>query len=153
MKIILTQTIEPLGIIGSEVTVADGYARNYLLPQNKAVKANNANRKIIEQQKVKFNLQIAKEKTTAKELAAKLDGFDCAIVARVNHEGQLYGSVTSREIVKAMAEKGIELHRNMVLLTEPVKSIGTYQIPIRIYKDVETQITLEVQAEAKIEAG
>lgn len=149
MKVILKETIESLGIIGSEVDVANGYARNYLLPQNKAVAATPANRRMLEQEKKKFDLQIAKEKKIAEEMAAALQGVVCKIEARVSDESRLYGSVTVRDIIDALAKQDITVEKRMVLLTEPIKEIGTYTVPIRVYTDVEPEITVEVQAEQK----
>jgi len=147
MKIILKETIESLGIIGSEVTVADGYARNYLLPQNKAVLATPQNRKMLEQERAKFELQIAKEKGLAEEMAKRIDGVVCTINAKVSEEDRLYGSVSAREIVSALLKQDIEVEKRMVLLNEPIKNIGTFKVPIRVYKDVEPEITVEVVPE------
>ena len=147
MKIILKETIEPLGIIGSEVKVKDGYARNYLIPHGKAVIATQQNRNILAQQKAKLDLQIAKERATAEEMAKRLEGVVCRLTAKVADEGRLYGSITAREIEDALAAQGIEVEKRMILLKEPIKDIGTYTIPIRIYKDVEPKITIEVAAE------
>jgi large subunit ribosomal protein L9 len=147
MKVILKETIESLGIIGSEVTVADGYARNYLLPQNKAVLGTPQNRKMLEQEKTKFDLQIAKEKGIAEEMAKKLEGVACSIAAKVSEEDRLYGSVSARDIVNALSKQEIEIEKRMVLLKEPIKNIGTFQVPIRVYKDVEPEITVEVVPE------
>ncbi|QTA80351.1 50S ribosomal protein L9 [Desulfonema limicola] len=147
MKVILTETIESLGIIGSEVKVADGYARNYLLPQKKAVLASQANRNMLKQEKARFELQIAKEKAFAQEMAARLEGTSCTIAAKVSDETRLYGSVTERDILNALAEKGIEIEKHMLLLSEPIKNTGTYNIPVRVYADVEPEIIVEVVAE------
>lgn len=147
MKIILTETIESLGIIGSEVKVAKGYARNYLLPQKKAVPATPENRKMLERDRAKFEIQIAKEKSMAEEMAKRLDGVTCRIVSKVSEEDRLYGSVSTRNIADALASQGIEVEKKMILLTEPIKNIGTYQIPIRVYKDVEPEIIVEVVPE------
>ncbi len=147
MKIILKETIDSLGIIGSEVTVADGYARNYLLPQNKAVRATPQNRKMLAQESAKFELQIAKERKLAEEMAQKLEGVTCSIAAKVSEEDRLYGSVSVRDIVDALAGQDIVVEKRMVLLKEPIKSIGSYKIPIRVYKDVEPEISVEIVPE------
>lgn len=148
MKVILLETIESLGIIGSEVAVADGYARNYLLPQRKAVKATDANRKMLERDRKKFELQIAKEKEFAEEMAKRLEGVTCTIPARVADETRLYGSVTVRDILDALALQDIEIEKRMLLMSEPIKEIGTYRIPVRVYKDVEPEITVHVVSDA-----
>jgi large subunit ribosomal protein L9 len=147
MKVILKETIDSLGIIGSEVVVAKGYARNYLLPQQKAVIATPQNRRMLEQEKAKFDLQIAKEKKVAEEMAARLSDVSCQITAKVSEEDRLYGSITVRDVIKALAEKGVEVEKRMVLMTEPIKTIGTHKIPIRVYKEVEPEITVEVVPE------
>jgi len=147
MKIILKETIESLGIIGSEVTVANGYARNYLLPQNKAVLATPQNRKLMEQDKAKFDIQIAKEKGMAEEIAKKLEGVVCKIAAKVSEEDRLYGSISTRNIADALANQNIEVEKKMILLNEPIKNIGTFNVPIRVYKDVEPEIIVEVVPE------
>jgi large subunit ribosomal protein L9 len=144
MKVILRETIESLGLIGSEVDVAKGYARNYLLPQNKAVLATPQNRKRFEQERKKVELQIAKEKRAAEEMAQRLEGVSVTIPAKVHEEDRLYGSVSVREIVAALAEKGIETEKRAVILAEPIKNLGTFQVPIRIYTDIEPEITVEV---------
>jgi large subunit ribosomal protein L9 len=147
MKVILKETIESLGIIGSEVNVADGYARNYLLPQGKAVPATPAYRRVLEQEKKKFDLQIAKEKAFAEEMAQRLSGVECQIAAKVHEEDRLYGSVTARDIINALAKQEIELEKRMLLLKDPIKTTGTFKIPVRVYKDVEPEITIEIVPE------
>jgi len=144
MNVLLKETIEALGIIGSEVSVADGYARNYLLPQNKAVPATPQNRKMMAQEKNKFELQIAKEKEFAEEMAKRVEGVVCTIPAKVSDEDRLYGSVSSRDIINALTEQGVEIEKRMIMLSEPIKNIGTFKIPIRIYREVEPEITVEI---------
>jgi large subunit ribosomal protein L9 len=147
MKVILTETIESLGIIGSEVTVAAGYARNFLMPQKKAVPATPQNRKMLEQEKAKFVVQIAKEKGLAEEMAKRLEGVVCRINAKVSEEDRLYGSVSTRDIADALASQDIIINKRMVLLHEPIKAIGTFKVPIRVYKEVEPEIIVEVMPE------
>jgi large subunit ribosomal protein L9 len=113
MKVILKETIDSLGIIGSEVSVADGYARNYLLPQNKAVAATVV----------------------------------CTIAAKVSEEDRLYGSVSVRDIVDTLTNQDIVVEKRMVLLKEPIKALGSYNVPIRVYKEVEPEITVEIVPE------
>ncbi len=147
MKVILKETIDSLGIIGSEVTVADGYARNYLFPQDKAVQATPQNRRVLEQEKAKFDVQIAKERKVAEEMAQKLEGVVCKIKAKVSEEERLYGSVSIRDIIDALAGQKIVVEKRMVLLSEPIKALGTYNVPIRVYKEVEPEISVEVVPE------
>ena len=147
MRVILTQTIESLGIIGSEVEVKPGYARNYLLPQQKAVLATPQNRRRMDQDKSKVELQIAKERTLAEEMAQKLTGVVCRISAKVAEEDRLYGSVTVRDVIDSLAAQNVVVEKRMVLLSEPIKQLGTHKVPIRVYKGVEPEITLEIVAE------
>jgi len=147
MKLILKETIETLGIIGSEVEVAPGYARNYLLPQGKAVAATDANRKQLAQQKAKFDLQIAKEKELAQEMAKKLEKVACTITAKVSDGDQLYGSVTTRDIINALAKQEIKVEKRAILLKEPIKTLGSFKVPIRVYTEVEPEISVEIVAE------
>ena len=147
MKVILKETINSLGIIGSEVNVADGYARNYLLPQNKAVKATDQNRRLMEQERAKFEIQIAKERKLAEEMADKLESVACQIPAKVSEEERLYGSVGVRDIIDALAAQDIVVEKRMILLKEPIKELGSYKIPIRVYKEVEPEISVEIVPE------
>lgn len=147
MKVILKETIDSLGIIGSEVTVADGYARNYLLPQDKAVPATDQYRRILEHQKAKFELQIAKEKELAGQMAERLEQVECQIAAKVHEEDRLYGSVTVRDIVDALKKQEIQVEKRMVLLKEPIKNIGTFKVAVRVYKEVEPEITIHIVPE------
>lgn len=147
MKVILKETISSLGIIGSEVDVKNGYARNYLLPQKKAVLATPQNRKLIEKEKAKFDIQIAKERESAEVMAGRIQDVVCKISGKVTDEDRLYGSVTARDIIKALEAQDIDVEKRMVLLKEPIKTLGTYKVPIRIYADVEPEITVEIVPE------
>lgn len=147
MKVILKETIDSLGIIGSEVNVADGYARNYLLPQGKAVPATEQYRRLLEHERAKFELQIAKEKELAEQMAKKLEAVECEIAAKVHEGDKLYGSVTVRDIVDALAKQDISVEKRMVLLKEPLKSIGSFKVAIRVYTEVEPEITVNIVPE------
>ncbi len=147
MKVILNETIESLGIIGSEVSVSDGYARNYLLPQGKALEATDQNRKRIQDQRKKIDLQIAKERKLAEEMAEQLKNVVCKVAAKAGNENKLYGSVTINNIIENLANQDIKVEKRMVLLQTPIKEIGSYKVPIRVYADVEPEITVEVVPE------
>ena len=151
MKVILKETIATLGIIGSEVNVANGYARNYLLPQEKAVEATPQNRRVLEQTKAKFELQIAKEKEFAKEMAKRIEGVVCTISAKISDEDRLYGSITTHDILDSLKAQDVEVERRMLLLSDPIKALGTYKVAVRLYKDVEPEIVVEVVPEKKEE--
>lgn len=151
MKVILKETIDTLGIAGTECKVAEGYGRNYLLPQGKAVLATPANRKVMEQTRAKLELQIAKERKIAEEMAAKVKEVAITIKAKVREDIYLYGSVTSHDIKDALDAQDVDVERRSILLAEPIKETGEYKVPIRLYKDVEPEITLTVVAEEKQE--
>ncbi len=127
--------------------MAPGYARNYLLPQGKAVAATDANRKQLSQQKAKFDLQIAKEKGLAQEMAKQLEEVTCTITAKVSDGDHLYGSVTTRDIINALSKQEVKIEKRMILLKEPIKMLGTFKVPIRVYNEVEPEISVEVIAE------
>jgi large subunit ribosomal protein L9 len=147
MKVILKETIESLGIIGSEVSVAKGYARNYLLPQGKALMATPENRMKLEQERVSIDLQIAKERSTAEELAKRIENVVCQIPVKVSEVGTLYGSVQVKDIMNSLKEMEITVDKRQINLKESIKELGTYQIPIRLYQDVEPKISVEIVAE------
>ena len=147
MKVILKETIESLGLVGSIVNVSEGYARNYLLPQKKAVLNTPQNLKMLEREKMKLDIQIAKEKAIAEEIAGKLEGVVCRINAKVSEDDRLYGSVSVRDIVDSLAAQGFTVEKSMVLLSEPIKTLGTFNVPVRIYKGVKPVITVEVVPE------
>jgi len=147
MNLILKETIESLGIIGSEVSVAKGYARNYLLPQGKAVMATPENRKKLDQERVKIDLQIAKERSTAEELARRIENVVCQISVKVSDTGSLYGSVQVRDIVDSLKDMEITVDKRQILLKDPIKDLGTHQVPIRLYQGVEPKINIEIISE------
>ncbi len=147
MKVILKETIDTLGIAGTECDVAPGYGRNYLLPQGKAVLATPQNRKVMEQTRAKLELQIAKERKLAEEMAGKVKEVAVTIKAKVREEVYLYGSVTSHDIKEALDAQEVSVERRAILLAEPIKETGEYKVPIRLYKDVEPEITVNVVAE------
>ncbi|SDT97601.1 50S ribosomal protein L9 [Desulfobacula phenolica] len=151
MRVILKETIDTLGIAGTECDVAAGYGRNYLLPQSKAILATPQNRKVMEQAKAKLELQIAKERKLAEEMADKIKTVVCTIKAKVHEDVRLYGSVTTHDIKESLNKQDITLERRAILLAEPIKEIGEYKVPIRLYKDVEPEITVNVIEEEKEE--
>ena len=147
MKLILTETIESLGTAGDEVNVAAGYARNYLIPQNKAILATPSNRKIFERQRIQFEQRAAKDQTTAEMMAEKIRGIVCTISGKVSEEDKLYGSVSTRDIAEQLKSQGFDVDRGMVMLSEPIKTLGSYIVPIRLYTDIAPEITVRVVPE------
>ncbi len=151
MKIILKETINTLGIIGSECNVAKGYARNYLFPQGKAIEATPQNRIMMEQTKAKFDLQIAKERKLAEEMADKVKDIVITIKRKIHDETKLYGSIKTNDIKASLDDQDIKIERRSILLAEPIKELGEYKVPIRLYKDVEPKITVKVEIETDSE--
>jgi large subunit ribosomal protein L9 len=147
MKVILRETIESLGTVGDEVTVAKGYARNYLIPQNKAVLATSANRKLVEKDREKLELQALKDKNRAEAHAKTVAGVICTITAKVSEEDRLYGSVSTRDVWDQLKAQGVEVDRKMILLSEPIKTLGSYVVPIQLHPEVRPEITVKVIAE------
>ncbi|MBI9076494.1 MAG: 50S ribosomal protein L9 [Desulfatibacillum sp.] len=147
MKVILTENIDSLGIIGTEVLVADGYARNFLLPQKKAVLATEANRKVVDLKRVKWEVKIAKEKALAEEMAKRIAGVKVTLKAKVSEEDRLYGSIKVKDIQDALAAKGIEVQKSMILLAESLKTLGTFKVPIRVFSGIKPEIIVEVVPE------
>ncbi len=150
MKVILKETIESLGIVGDEVTVANGYARNYLLPQKKAVLSTSANRNLIERVKKQLDIKDVENRTLAEAMSKKIQGVVCTISAKVSEEDRLYGSVTTRDIVDQLQAQGLEVERKMVMLSEPIKTLGSYIVPVQLHPDINPEITVKVVAEEQV---
>jgi large subunit ribosomal protein L9 len=147
MKVILKETIEALGTVGDEVTVAKGYARNYLIPQNKAVLATPGNRKLVEKEKKKLEIKALHDKNQAEAQAQALEGIVCSIAAKVSEEDRLYGSVSARDIWDQLVAQGVDLDKKTIQVTEPIKKLGSYMIPIQLHPEVKPEITVNVVAE------
>jgi large subunit ribosomal protein L9 len=147
MKVILTEAIESLGTIGDEVNVAKGYARNYLIPKKKAIVATPKSRKVFEGQRVHFEQQLAKEQTKAEVMAEKIQGAVCTISGKVSEGDRLYGSVSTRDIVEQLIAQGFDVDKRMIMLSEPIKTLGSYIVPIRLYSDITPEITVRVVPE------
>lgn len=148
MKIILTKDVTALGALGSVVEVARGYARNYLIPQGLAMEATRGNLAQVEQVTAKYAEIRAKEQETALANVAQLEGVSVTIVQRVGEGERLYGSVTAAMIIEALEAKGFNIDRKQLELPEPIKKLGSYQVPVRLAPEVKTDITVAVVAEA-----
>jgi large subunit ribosomal protein L9 len=147
MKVILTETIESLGAVGQEVNVTKGYARNYLVPQKKAIMATAKNRKLFERQRSQLEEQFAREQTEAEALSEKIRGAVCTISGKVSEDDKLYGSVSARDVAEQLKTQGFEVDKRMVMLSEPIKTLGSYIVPIRLYADITSEITVRVVPE------
>ena len=147
MEVILREDIERLGNRGQVVKVADGYARNFLLPKRLAVAATDANRKIVEQERQAHLRKEAKQKGEAEDLAKLVNGVSLTIVQKAGENDQLFGSVTSKDIVEGLAAQNFEIDRRKIHLDEPIKQLGDYKIPVRLHKDVTAEIAVHVVKE------
>jgi len=148
MKIILREDVPKLGKSGELLTVKDGFARNYLLPKKLAVVANASNLRQLEHEKAVIALHQRKMKSSAEVLAEQLSHVTLQIARKVGEQKRLYGSVTSLDISDALAAKGFDIERRTIHLPEPIKTAGSFDIELRLHKDVRAQIKLDVVDEA-----
>ena len=148
MEVILLERITRLGQMGDTVRVKDGFARNFLLPQGKALRANEANKKKFESQRVQLEARNLERKSEAEKIAEKLDGNSFIVVRSAGETGQLYGSVSTRDIADILSAEGFSVNRNQVELNHPIKTIGLSSIAIALHPEVEVTITLNIARSA-----
>lgn len=144
MKVILQDDVHNLGSTGDVVEVADGYGRNYLLPRQLAVLADERNSRRLGHQKRQAAAKQARLLTAAKELAGKITGTAITLKRQAASEDKIFGAVTNLDIAEALAAQGITVDRKQIILPEPIRNIGVSQVPIRILKDVEAQVKVYV---------
>jgi large subunit ribosomal protein L9 len=147
MKVILTQDIAGIGNIGDLVTVKDGFGRNYLIPEGKGIQATSQNIKKLEHQKREIREKLSKTKREAEKLAARIEAVSCTVAKAVGEEDKLFGSVTSMDIEASLKLEGIEIDRKRIILPEPIKALGIYQIPIKLHTEVTAALKLWVVKE------
>ncbi len=147
MEIILREDIERLGTRGQVVKVAPGYARNFLLPKRLAVAATSANKKIVEQERQSHLRKEAKLKTEAEDLGKMVQDVSVTIAQKAGENDQLFGSVTSKDVAEALEKQNYNIDRRKIQLTEPIKQLGEFKIPVRLHKDVTVEITVKVVKE------
>jgi len=148
MKVLLRKDIEKVGQRGEIVEVADGYARNYLLPQQLAAKATAENVRRLEAEHREIERQVEAERDQLKELAARLETVSCTLTVAANETGTLYAAVSAEDIAKALQEsESIELKPESLVLEEPIKEVGVYTMPVRLLSDVETTLRVWIVAE------
>lgn len=153
MQIILLERVEKLGQMGDEVAVKPGYARNFLLPQNKAVRATEANRKRFEEQRAELEARNLERKSEAERVAQDLEDLSVTLIRAASDTGQLYGSVNARDIADAVSDQGIKIARNQVMMERPVKTIGIFDFRIQLHPEVIVTIHINVaQSEEEAEA-
>ncbi|HEX7855570.1 MAG TPA: 50S ribosomal protein L9 [Sphingobium sp.] len=145
MEIILLERIEKLGAIGDVVTVKDGYARNYLLPNKKALRSNNANRKVFEANRAKIEADNAARRDVAKSSASDVDGKQIVLIRQSSNSGQLYGSVSVRDIIEALNADGVKIvTKSMIVLERPIKTIGLFDVRVSLHPEVAVNIQVNV---------
>jgi large subunit ribosomal protein L9 len=144
MEVILLERISRLGQMGETVKVKDGYARNFLLPQGKALRANDANKKKFEGQRAQLEARNLERKTEASKIAETLDGKSFVAVRSAGETGQLYGSVSTRDIADLITAEGFSVNRNQILLNHPIKTIGLTNVAIALHPEVEVTVTLNI---------
>ncbi|MCT8998966.1 50S ribosomal protein L9 [Chelativorans intermedius] len=148
MEIILLERIPRLGQMGDVVKVKDGFARNFLLPQGKALRANEANKKKFEAQRAELEARNLERRKEAEAVAEKLDGQTFIVIRSAAETGQLYGSVSPRDIVEVLEENGFKISRNQVDLNQPIKTIGLVNVAIALHPEVIVTVTLNVARSA-----
>ncbi|WP_042247761.1 50S ribosomal protein L9 [Paracoccus sp. PAMC 22219] len=149
MQVILLERVAKLGQMGEVVNVKQGFARNYLLPQGKAMRASEANIKAFEGQKVQLETRNAESKAEAQKIADKLDGQTFVVIRSASDSGALYGSVTTRDAADAATEAGFTVDRKSVVLREPIKDLGLHDVTVVLHPEVEATITMNVARSAE----
>ena len=144
MDVILLERVGKLGHMGDTVKVKDGYARNFLLPRGKALRATEANKKKFEAQRADLEARNHELKRDANDAAAKIEGATIVILRQAGETGQLYGSVTARDIAEALAAAGHKVQRSHVAIQQPIKTLGLHTVPMHLHPEVESKITVNV---------
>jgi len=144
MKVILLERVERLGVLGDEVNVKDGFARNFLLPRSKALRATAANRKIFEGQRADIEARNAKAREAASKSGESLDGSSYVMIRQAGESGQLYGSVSGRDVADAVNAEGGKVDRSMVVLDKPIKTLGVHPVKIRLHAEVSVTVNINI---------
>jgi large subunit ribosomal protein L9 len=147
MEVILREHVDNLGRRGEVVKVADGYARNYLLPRKLALLATEGNKKQIERERAKFDVKEAEEQKVAQAVADRIANVAIEIARKVGESDVLFGSVTSADIAEALAAKGIDLEKRKVVLPDPIKKLGEFSVAVKLHRDVTANVKVRVIAE------
>ena len=147
MKVILRKDFESLGKVGEIAEVKAGYARNYLIPHGIALKADRKNIKMLEAEQQRIQLKLSKDKKSAEKLAERLNSVSCTAAVSVGEEDRVFGSVTTQDISDLLKDKGFDIGRRKILLDDPIKALGIYDISIKLHSEVEAKIKLWVVKE------
>jgi large subunit ribosomal protein L9 len=153
MEVILRMHVDNLGKRGEIVKVADGYARNYLLPRKLALPVTEGNKKHVEQERKIVEQREAQEKGQADAIAARLADVEIVIARRVGETDQLFGSVTTSDVAEALKAKGFEVDRRKLILAEPIKTIGDHSVPLKLHREVTVPLTVKVVKEGGAKEG
>ncbi|URD62223.1 50S ribosomal protein L9 [Sphingomonas sp. KRR8] len=144
MEVILLERVEKLGGIGDVVTVKNGFARNYLLPRKKALRANEANRKVFEANRARIESENAERRTGAEAASKGIDGKTVQLIRQASNTGQLYGSVSARDIIDALDADGAKVTKSQVILDRPIKAIGMHEVRISLHPEVNVTVKVNV---------
>jgi large subunit ribosomal protein L9 len=144
MEVILLERVEKLGAIGDVVTVKNGFARNYLLPNKKALRANESNRKVFEANRAKIEADNANKRAEAEKASSGVDGKSVQLIRQASNVGALYGSVSARDIVEALDAEGAKITKSQVVLDRPIKAIGVHEVRIALHPEVSVTVKVNV---------
>jgi len=149
MKVILTERVKSLGSVGEIVNVSAGYARNFLLPEEKAVIADEGNQSQLKHQERRLAKKVGEQKSGAVELQGKVEGLTLNLVKKVGASGKLFGTVTTNEISKELEKQGLDVERRLLVLENPIKAVGTFDVKAKLFKDVEANFKVKVDVDPK----
>ncbi|HWU14103.1 MAG TPA: 50S ribosomal protein L9 [Caulobacter sp.] len=144
MKVILLERVEGTGVLGDVVTVKDGFARNFLLPRSKALRANSANLKTFELQRAEIEARNVKNRENAGKAGEGLDGKQYVMIRQAGESGQLYGSVAGRDVADAIKAEGGKVDRSMIVLDKPIKTLGVHEVKVKLHAEVTVTVTLNI---------
>jgi large subunit ribosomal protein L9 len=147
MKVILTNKVKTLGNVGDVVNVSQGYARNFLIPKQFAMIADESNTKQMADFQKRLSKKVDLEKAQAQEVATKVAATPVTIVKKVGGNGNLFGTVTNTEVSKALEEKGLSIERRLIIIDTPIKTLGSYEVPVKLFKGVETIVKINVEVD------
>ena len=149
MKVVLLERVDNLGAIGDVVTVKDGFARNFLLPRDKARRATAANLKVFETERAAIEARNEKNKAEASKIGDKIDGQTYVLIRQAGETGQLYGSVAARDVVEAVQAEGGKIERSQVVLNTAIKTLGVHEVPVRLHAEVTVTVKINVARSAE----
>ncbi|MBE7218420.1 MAG: 50S ribosomal protein L9 [Caulobacteraceae bacterium] len=144
MKVVLLERVSNLGAIGDVVTVKDGFARNFLLPRSKALRATASNLKVFEGQRAAIEQRNADNRDEARRRGDRIDGQSYILIRSAGESGQLYGSVSGRDVAEAMAEGGARVTRGQIVLDRPIKTLGVHQVKVQLHPEVEVAVSVNI---------